>query len=103
MRKRPTVPLASFVLAGIGLAGMGTFAVYHFSAKGDLDTLRSECAPRCPNDQVEAVDRKIFVSNVALGVSASALVAAVIVFIAEGGGGAKASSRGMGSPFVGRF
>ena len=82
---RPLFPVSSLVLGGLGVVGLGTFAVYHLSAKSDLDAMRSECAPRCPADGVDTLDQKILVSNIALGVGATALTGAILVFLFEGG------------------
>jgi len=82
---RRLFPTSSLVLGALGAVGLGTFAVYHLSAKSDLDAMRSECAPRCPADGVDTLDQKILVSNIALGVGATALASAVLVFVFEGG------------------
>jgi hypothetical protein len=94
---KPLFPTSSLVLGGLGVVGVGTFVVYHLSAKSDLDAMRSECAPRCPADGVDTLDRKILVSNIALGAGATALAGAILVFVFEGGwrsGQATSSSRG---------
>ena len=102
---RPLFPTSSIVLGAIGAVGLGTFAVYHLSAKSDLDAMRTECAPSCPADAVDTLDQKIFVSNVALGVGASALAGALIVFLVDGGwrSSGKATTGSVKSPFVLRF
>jgi len=82
---RPLFPTSSLVLGGLGVVGLGTFVVYHLSAKSDLDAMRTECAPRCPADGVDTLDQKILVSNIALGVGATALTGAILVFLFEGG------------------
>lgn len=104
---RPRFPTSSLVLGAVGAVGLGTFVVYHLSAKSDLDAMRSECAPRCPADGVDTLDRKILVSNIALGVGATALASAILVFLLEGGSRsptptAQASARSM-APFVVSF
>lgn len=96
-------PTSAIVLGGVGVLALGSFAVYHFSAKSDLDTLRSECAPRCPEEQVDAVDRKIFVANVSLGIGIAAILGAAFVFFVDGpSSSSKTTGRGQ-SPFLLRF
>lgn len=98
---RPAIPVSSIALAGTGVLALGTFALFHFSAKSDLDTLREGCAPRCPDSEVEALDRKIFVSNVALGIGVTALASAVLVFFLDRP--SSSSSAAARNPFVVRF
>lgn len=104
---RPLVPTSSLVLGAVGAVGIGTFVVYHLSAKSDLDAMRSECAPRCPADGVDTLDRKILVSNIALGVGATALASALLVFLLEGGAhSTKTTAQASGAarrPFVVSF
>jgi hypothetical protein len=97
------LPTSAIILGGVGVVGMGLFTVYHVSAKNDLDTLREGCAPRCPESEVEAVDRKIFVSNVALGVGIAALAAAVVVWIVEGRAGSPGSTAASRNSLLLRF
>lgn len=98
---RLPVPLSSIVLAGTGVAALATFAVFHLSASSDIDTLREGCAPRCPEEEIDALDRKIFVSNLALGVGITALVGAAVVYFFDRP--APSSSTALRSPFVVRF
>jgi hypothetical protein len=98
---KSTIPVSAIVLGGVGLAALGTFAVFHLSAKSDLDTLREGCAPRCPDSEVEALDQKIFVSNIALGVGITALLGAAFVFFVDRP--SSSSSSALRSPFLVRF
>lgn len=104
---RPLFPTSSIVLGAVGLAGMGVFTAYHLSASSDLDSMRAECAPNCPSEAVDTLDQKIFVSNVALGVGASALAGAILVFLFEGGwrtpAGPTTTTGATPRPFVVRF
>lgn len=104
---RPLFPVSSIVLGVVGVAGMGVFTAYHVSASSDLDAMRAECAPNCPPGAVDTLDQKIFVSNVALGVGASALAGAILVFLFDGGWRTSSSpaptSGSARRPFVVRF
>lgn len=100
---RPLVPTSSIVLGALGVVGLGTFVVYHLSAKSDLDAMRSECAPRCPADGVDTLDQKILVSNIALGVGATALAGAILVFLFEGGHRSSTTTATTRAPFAVSF
>lgn len=100
---RPLVPTSSIVLGALGVVGLGTFVVYHLSAKSDIDAMRSECAPRCPADGVDSLDRKILVSNIALGVGATALAGAILVFLFEGGSRSSTTTATARAPFAVSF
>lgn len=78
---RGGVPVSAVVIGALGLASVGTFAFFHLSAKGDVDDLRRTCAPDCPQDEVDAVNRKVIVANVALGAGVVALGVATYLFL----------------------
>jgi hypothetical protein len=52
---RGPVPLAAYVLGGVALLGLGGFAYLGLKGTGELDTMRSTCAPHCdPSDRTSA-------------------------------------------------
>jgi len=72
-RTRRPVPTSAFVVGGFALAGFGGFAYTGGSGLGQLDHLRSTCAPSCDPSLVESARREILVGDI-LGLAA--LVAA---------------------------
>ena len=74
------VPIASYVLGGVGVAALGVGVWMRVQGSKDYDELEKNCAPTCPNSDVDTVKREYLISNVALGVSAAALVGAVTVY-----------------------
>lgn len=84
LRTESRIPTSSFILGGVGVVGLGMFTIYHLSAKSDLDGLRETCAPRCAQEEVDKVDTKIFVSNLALGIGIAAIAGAVLVWLVDG-------------------
>jgi hypothetical protein len=98
-----TFPVAPVVLGGVGVAALGVFGIYYFSAKGDLDDMRATCAPRCTQDAVDAVDTKIFVSNLSLGIGLTALVAAAFVYLTTAPGGGSVRTGVARHPLVVQF
>jgi len=69
------------IVGGIGVLALGSFAYFYASAKGDIDALKADCAPRCASSRVDPIDKKILIADVSLGAGAVALgVAAYLVF-----------------------
>jgi hypothetical protein len=79
--ERP-VPLATWVLAGVGVAGIGAFGVLGgigLSREGDLDA--RGCAPNCPSEDVDSVRTTFLIGDIALGVGVAALAGATIFYL----------------------
>jgi hypothetical protein len=78
------VPVASVVLASVGVvAGVG-FAYFGLSGQSDVSNLRATCAPNCAQSQVDSARTKLIVSDVALGVGVVSLAAAAWIFFHRG-------------------
>lgn len=74
------------VVAGVGVAAIGASIGIGLVASSDADNLRNTCAPRCSHDAVSAVDTKVIISDVLLGVGVVAAGVAVWMLIARPGG-----------------
>jgi hypothetical protein len=75
---------ASFVAAGVGVAGFATFAVFGVMAKSTYDSLQSECHGPCATDhgdQVSSGKTQQTVANVALAVGIVGAAAGVTLFV----------------------
>jgi hypothetical protein len=75
---------ASFVAAGVGVAGLATFAVFGLMAKSTYDTLASECHGPCTTDhgdQVSSGKTQQTVANIGLVVGAVGAAAGVTLFV----------------------
>ncbi len=84
------IPVASWVLGGVGVVGLGLFATFGaigLSEKSDAEDPAAGCAPNCTDDEVSSIRGKFLVADISLGVGIAALGAAVIVAFAAGGGG----------------
>jgi hypothetical protein len=74
------IPWSVFALGGVGVVAMGVFAYFGasgLSGRGDLES----CKPNCGTSSVDAVDRKFWIADIALGASVLALGAATVVFL----------------------
>jgi len=78
------IPVASYVLGGVGLIGIGGFVAFRVIGARDYDTLQQGCAPTCPSSDIDQVKQKYTLSYVSLGVGAAALASAVVVYFAQG-------------------
>ncbi len=76
------VPIATYVLGGVGVVAVGGFVGFRLVGSSDYDQLERDCAPNCPDSDVNRVKRSYLISNVALGVGAAAFVGAVAVYLA---------------------
>lgn len=88
-------PVASWVLGGVGLAGLTSFAVLGGLALSIDADLASSCSPRCGADREDDAargERFQIAADVSLGVAAAALVAGAVIWIVSatvGDGAAK--------------
>jgi hypothetical protein len=93
-------PWTTGVFLGVGVASFVTMGALIAVASGDASTLRTSCAPRCATSDVDAVQTKITVANVMMGVGiASVAVSALFLVLANTGSAPKekaAVSFGMG-------
>jgi hypothetical protein len=84
---KPAIPVLSYVLGGVGVVGLGGFALLRLVAASEYNDYASTCSPACNPEDVDALDVKYTLSYVSLGIGAASLAGAVIVFAVAGGGG----------------
>lgn len=75
-RKR-TLRILSGISAGIGAVAFGSFAGWRVVAMDQYNTLRTQCAGHCLQDQVNTVSNNLTLSNVALGTGIAAAALSV--------------------------
>jgi hypothetical protein len=63
----------AFLVGGLGLVGLTSFAILGISGRSDASELRSSCRPNCTQDQVDSVRRKLLIADISLGVGLVAL------------------------------
>ena len=80
---RHQVPLASYVLGGVGIAGFAGFVGFRVSGAHDYDALQRECKPTCSQSDVASARQKYVLSYVGLAVGGVASIAAVTVYFAS--------------------
>jgi hypothetical protein len=76
------VPVASYVLGGVGVAAIGAGVVLRLVGASKFDSLQTSCSPTCSSSQVDPVKTKYLLSDVAFGVGAAAVVGAIVIYAA---------------------
>lgn len=74
-------PWISGVFFGVGVAGFVGMAILVPMASGEANDLRTTCSPNCAQSDVDAVQTKITVANVMLGVGIGGVAAGVTALI----------------------
>ncbi|XXT24056.1 hypothetical protein WME94_21185 [Sorangium sp. So ce429] len=77
----PAVPPLAWAAGGVGVAGLGVFAVVGALSLDAEAELRATCAPRCPGDDVRAIRVQHVVADIGLGVGVVALGAAAWLYL----------------------
>lgn len=76
-------PLAFWVLAGIGTAGLISFGTFGAIGQAEYSDLESSCAPSCSTADSDAVRTKFLVADISLGVGLAAYAGAAYFYFAE--------------------
>jgi hypothetical protein len=80
---RPKWGVAPFVAAGVGLAGLGGYAIFTHWGRTDNAQL-ARCAPNCSEDSVDHIRNLYVAADVSLGVGIVAIGAAAWLLLAGG-------------------
>jgi hypothetical protein len=62
--KRAPVPAAAYVLGGVGLLGIGSFAYFGLTGVNDLHSMRSTCGHSCSPSDVTAARNKVLLGDI---------------------------------------
>lgn len=73
-------PVLVYVLGGVGVLGLASFAYFGSTGKSDENELADSCAPKCDPADVDAAHQKLLIADVSLGVSAVAFGAAAYLY-----------------------
>jgi hypothetical protein len=84
-REQKGVPVASWVLGGVGVVSLGAFTYLRVSGISDYNKLNSECSPYCDPSEVDDIKMKFTASYVALGIAGGAFAGAAIIYFAGRG------------------
>ncbi len=70
-------PTGAWVLGGVGVVALGSFAYFGLTAKHKLNDLKESCSPTCSDSQTQSGRTSAAVADVSLGVGVAALIGAV--------------------------
>jgi hypothetical protein len=76
-------PVAAWVLSGVGVVALGSFAYFGITARNDASDLRGTCAPTCAESEVDSVRTRLLVADVSLGVSLLSFGLATYLFVSS--------------------
>jgi hypothetical protein len=76
-------PVAAYVLGGLGVVALGSFAFFGITGKSDVSDLRSSCSPNCQQRDVDHARTKLIIADISLGVGVVALGVATWMILAN--------------------
>lgn len=79
--KSPTLGWVLVGVGGLGMASFGYFGATGYSREKDLS---DDCAPRCPQDDIDGVRRNYVVADISLGVGVVALAVGTWLLVTHG-------------------
>jgi hypothetical protein len=71
----------AFIVGGIGVVALGSFAVFGLGGKSDVSTLEKECKPNCAQSDVDSARTKLIIADISLGVGVVALGVATYMIL----------------------
>lgn len=74
-------PPLTILLGGVGALALGTFAALGVTAKSDLGVLRDTCAPSCAQADLDSVQTRMLLADLALGAGIVALGTGTVLWI----------------------
>lgn len=75
------IPPMTFVLGGVAVVGLASFAFFRISGVGDYNHYNSTCSPECNPNDIDKVRTKFTLSYVSLGIGAAAAAGAAVVYV----------------------
>ena len=75
------IPPMTFVLGGIGVVGLASFAYFRVSGVGDYNHYNSTCSPECNPNDIDKVRTKFTASYISLGVGLAGVAGSALVFV----------------------
>jgi hypothetical protein len=78
-----STPAGVFILGGVGVLALGSFATFALLGKSQKSDLESSCAPRCTDEEVGRVRTKLLIGDISLVTGIVALGAATTLFLLD--------------------
>jgi hypothetical protein len=80
-KQKGGIPPMTFVLGGIGVVGLASFAYFRVSGVGDYNHYNATCSPACNPNDIDKVRTKFTLSYVSLGVGIAGAAGAAVVYV----------------------
>ena len=97
--RRRSLPVAAFIVGGLGLAALGTALYINLDANADARKLRDECAPKCNPADVDDVEQRRIIAGVTAAAGGALLIAGVVLFFVHNSGDSR-GGRARGPTFA---
>lgn len=75
------IPTSVYVLGGVSLVSAGAATILGINTRAKEDRAYEECAPRCPEDRIDSIERWALATDVSIGVAVVTAVAATILYV----------------------
>jgi hypothetical protein len=82
--ERAGPPAGAWILTGLGVAALGSFAFFALSGKSKQEDLESRCAPSCSSDEYSSMKNQYLAADISLGVAVVSLGVATALFLSSG-------------------
>lgn len=81
VHEKPPPPPIAYVLAGVGVVGLGSFTYFGLKGRSEYLELKHSCAPSCKPNAGDSARSHFLIANVSLGVAAVSLAASTYFFL----------------------
>lgn len=71
----------AFIVGGIGVVALGSFAIFGLGGKSDVSDLEKSCKPNCEDSKVDSARTKLIVADISLGIGIVALGVATYMIL----------------------
>ena len=76
-------PIAAYVLGGVGVLALGSFAIFGLSGKSKENDLKSNCAPNCAQSDVDSMRSRYLIADISLVAGVASLGVATWLYLSH--------------------
>jgi len=76
-------PSGVWIVGGLGVAALGTGAVFGYMAKKELTHLQDDCSPNCADSRTKPGRTDALIADISFGIGTAAVIAAIVWFAAS--------------------
>lgn len=75
------IPASVYVLGGVGVLGVASFAYFGLTGNSKKNDLASSCKPFCTDEDVSGVSTRYLIGDISLGVGVGALLVGTVILL----------------------